>query len=170
MSIYPKYYCNNITEITTGFLKDNHIEALILDVDNTLLDIDLNIVDGLEEWYKDIKASGIKAIIVSNSNKLHKIKKVADLLDIEYISFAMKPMKKGLRKAQEKLNISPNNIAVIGDQIFTDVVGANRCNMFSILVKPLAEKDLWLTKFKRPLERAVLKRYKKKTKGIKNVF
>ena len=162
VSIYPKYYCNNITEITTSFLKENDIKALILDVDNTLLDFDLNIVDGLEKWYEDIKACGIKAIIVSNSNKKHKIEKVADLLDIEYISLAMKPMKKGLRKAQEILNISPNNIAVIGDQIFTDVVGANRCHMFSILVKPLAEKDIWITKFKRPLERAVLKRYKKK--------
>lgn len=64
--------------------------------------------------------------------------------------------------AQKKLNINPENIAVVGDQIFTDVIGANRSKMHSILVQPLAEKDLFLTKVKRPLENLVIKNYLKK--------
>lgn len=67
--------------------------------------------------------------------------------------------------AQKRLEIPNENIAAIGDQIFTDVIGANRMKMFSILVKPLAEKDLWMTRFKRPIEELVIKNYLKKIGG-----
>ena len=165
MKIYPRLYCNNVLEVTPEILKENNIKALILDVDNTLLDFDLKIIDGLEEWGKEIKASGVKCIIVSNSNKETKVKMVADLLNIEYIKFAMKPLKRGFKKAQKRLDVPCENIAAIGDQIFTDVIGANRTKMFSILVKPLAEKDLWMTRFKRPIENLIIKNYLKKIGG-----
>lgn len=165
MKIYPKLYCKNILEVTPEILKENNIKALILDVDNTLLDFDLKIIDGLEDWGKTMKENGIKCIILSNSNKETKVKMVADLLGIEYIKFAMKPLKRGFKMAQKKLDIPNENIAAIGDQIFTDVIGANRTKMFSILVKPLAEKDLWMTRFKRPIEELVIKRYLKKIGG-----
>ena len=161
MSIYPQAYFDKITDIDIDFLKKNNITAIIFDVDNTLLDFDLNIVSGLENWFEGIKACGINAIIVSNSNKTTKIEKVANLLDIDYIQFALKPLKTGLKKAQKTLNVDSEKIAVIGDQIFTDVIGANRCHMFSILVKPLAEKDIWITRFKRPIENFVINRYLK---------
>ena len=165
MKIYPRLYCKNILEVTPEFLKENNIKALILDVDNTLLDFDLNIIEGLEEWGKTMKENEIKCIILSNSNKETKVKMVADLLGIEYIKFAMKPLKRGFKMAQKKLEIPNENIAAIGDQIFTDVIGANRMKMFSILVKTLAEKDLWMTRFKRPIEELVIKNYLKKIGG-----
>ena len=87
---------------------------------------------------------------------------VADLLEIPFLKFAMKPLKRGFIKAQKELDLPFENIAAIGDQIFTDVIGANRVKMFSILVKPLAEKDLWMTRFKRPIEELVVKSYLKK--------
>ena len=165
MKIYPRLYCKNILEVTPEFLKQNNIKALILDVDNTLLDFDLNLIDGLEDWGKTMKENEIKLIILSNSNKEKKVKMVADLLQIEYIKFAMKPLKRGFKMAQKKLEIPNENIAAIGDQIFTDVIGANRMKMFSILVKPLAEKDLWMTKVKRPIEELVIKNYLKQIGG-----
>lgn len=165
MKIYPRLYCKNILEVTPEILKENNIKALILDVDNTLLDFDLKIIDGLENWGKIMKENEIKCIILSNSNKETKVKMVADLLGIEYIKFAMKPLKRGFKMAQKKLEIPNENIAAIGDQIFTDVIGANRMKMFSILVKPLAEKDLWMTRFKRPIEELVIKNYLKKIGG-----
>ena len=165
MKIYPRLYCKNILEVTPEFLKENNIKALILDVDNTLLDFDLKIIDGLENWGKTMKENSIKCIILSNSNKETKVKMVADLLGIEYIKFAMKPLKRGFKMAQKRLEIPNENIAAIGDQIFTDVIDDNRMNMFSILVKPLAEKDLWMTRFKRPIEELVIKKYLKKIGG-----
>ena len=101
---------------------------------------------------------------MSNSNKQEKIEKVSKILKIDYLLFSMKPLKKGLKKAMKMLNEKPENIAAIGDQIFTDVLGANRCKMFSILVKPIDKKDIWLTVIKRPLENYVLKKYKDKEK------
>ena len=165
MKIYPRLYCENILEVTPEILKENNIKALILDVDNTLLDFDLKIIDGLEDWGKTMKENEIKCIILSNSNKETKVKMVADLLGIEYIKFAMKPLKRGFKMAQKRLEIPNENIAAIGDQIFTDVIGANRSKMFSILVKPLAEKDLWMTRVKRPIENLVIKNYLKKIGG-----
>lgn len=162
MKIYPKHYCENIITITPEFLKENDIRALILDVDNTLLDFDLKLVDGLKEWHDNMKANGIKCMILSNSNKLTKVKMVADLLEIPFIKFAMKPLKRGFKMAQKQLDVPFENIAAVGDQIFTDVIGANSVKMYSILVKPLAEKDLWMTRFKRPIEELVVKSYLKK--------
>jgi HAD superfamily phosphatase (TIGR01668 family) len=161
MILYPKLYCRKVTDITPEYLNQNNIKGLILDVDNTLLDFDLNILDGLGEWAQSIKNSGIKSIILSNSNKLNKIKMVAELMNIPYISFATKPLKRGFKKAKEILELPNENIAVIGDQIFTDVVGANRCHMFPILVEPIDKKDLWMTRIKRPLENLVIKKYLK---------
>ena len=165
MILYPKYYCKKITDITCDYLKENNIKGLILDVDNTLLDFDLNIIEGLKEWADKIKNAGIKCIILSNSGKLEKIQKVATLIDIPYIRLATKPLKRGFKKAQSQLNIPNENIAAIGDQIFTDVIGANRCKMFSILVEPINKKDLWMTKVKRPLENIVIKKYLKSKEG-----
>lgn len=163
MSIYPKFYFKKITEIESKFLIENNIKALILDVDNTLLDFDLNYVDGLEKWYKNIKENNIKCIIVSNSNKTKKVEMVADFLEIPYIKFATKPLKRGFKKALKQIEYPPENIAAVGDQIFTDVIGANRMKMVSILVEPLDEKDIWMTKFKRPIENFIIKKYLNKT-------
>ena len=73
--------------------------------------------------------------------------------------FAKKPLKTGFKKIQEKLQEKPENIAVVGDQIFTDIVGGNRCKMFTILVEPIAEKDIWITMIERPIENAIKKKY-----------
>lgn len=165
MSIYPNFYFKNIIQINSEFLKENNIKALILDVDNTLLDFDLNYVEGLEKWYKNIKENNIKCIIVSNSNKTKKVEMVADFLKIPYIKFATKPLKRGFKKALQQIEFPPENIAAVGDQIFTDVIGANRMKMVSILVEPLAEKDIWMTKVKRPIENLIIKKYLKKING-----
>lgn len=162
MNIYPKLYCKKVTDIQIDYLEKNNIKGILLDVDNTLLDFDLKIVDGLDEWYEKIKEKNIKCMILSNSNKTEKIEKVANFLKIDYIKFATKPLKRGFKLAQKKLNIAPENIAVVGDQIFTDVIGANLSKMHSILVEPLAEKDLFLTKIKRPMENLVIKKYLEK--------
>ena len=85
---------------------------------------------------------------------------MSKLLDIPYIYFAKKPLKYGFKKAKEILNIEENNtIAVIGDQVLTDVLGANRCNMYSILVKPLHNKDIFVTKINRLIENKILRKY-----------
>ena len=88
---------------------------------------------------------------------------MAKALDIPYRNLAKKPFKGGFLKVQKILDEKSENIASVGDQIFTDVIGANRCKMFSILVDPIDKKDYWYTAWKRPLENFLKEK-------IKNVF
>ena len=165
MIFYPNLYIENVQKLTIDYLKENKIKALILDVDNTLIDFYKKIPDGTKKWCENLKKQGIKFCILSNSNNVEKVKKVAEELDVHYIYFAMKPLKKGFKKAIEYLQEKPENIAAIGDQIFTDVIGANRSKVKAILVKPLEEKDILITKIKRPLEELIIKRYLQKKQG-----
>lgn len=159
MILYPKLYLKSVTEITMGILKKNNINGLILDVDNTIIDIDRNMDDRVKKWAYDLKKQGVKLCIVSNTNKHEKVKEAAEKLDIPYFYFAKKPFKKGFMKAKELMNLDVKNIAAVGDQIMTDVIGANRCKMFSILVEPISKKDIFITKIKRPIERFIINRY-----------
>ncbi len=165
--LYPNAYFDSILNIDTEFLKQNQIKGLILDVDNTLIDYNKNMLEGLDKWIKNIKQNNIKLYILSNSNKKEKVANIANKLQIEYSYFAKKPLKTGFNKVKKIINLDSKNIAVIGDQIFTDVIGANRCKMFSILVKPIDNKDIWATKIKRPIENSIIKRYLEKEKKEK---
>lgn len=111
---------------------------------------------------QNLKNEGIKFCILSNSNKQDKVSKVASEIDVPYFYFGKKPLKFGFNKARRKLDLNSKNIAAVGDQIMTDVIGANRCKMFSILVKPIKEKDIFITKIKRPIENFIIKSYLKK--------
>lgn len=165
MQIYPKAYFEKVQDISIEFLKQHHIKALILDVDNTLIDYEKNMPEGIEQWCQNLKKQGITFYILSNSNQKEKVEKVAKILDVPYSYFAAKPLKRGFKKAIQEIGEEKENIAVVGDQIFTDVIGSNRSHLFSILVKPIAEKDILATKIKRPIENLVIKRYIKTTEN-----
>lgn len=167
MILYPKLYYTSVKEISLEILNKNNIKGIILDIDNTLIDFDRNMPDGIMEWIQSLKDDGLRLIILSNTNKKYKVKKVSEDLQIEYIMFAKKPLKSGFKKAKERLGLNEENIAVIGDQIFTDVIGANRCKMFPILVKPIGKKDHIITRIKRPLEGLVVKMFLKKERNKK---
>lgn len=162
MVLYPKAYLNSVLEITPTFLEKQKLKGLLLDVDNTLIDYDKNLVEGAIEWITDLKEKGYRFCILSNSNKLEKVQTVATTLDIPFIHLAKKPLKGGFKKAKALLGLEANEMGVVGDQIMTDVIGANRSKMYSILVKPVAEKDIWITLLKRPLENKIIQMYLRK--------
>lgn len=165
MILYPKLYVKRITDIDINYFKENNIKGLMLDVDNTLYDFNKNYVEGLEKWIENVKKEGIKILILSNSNKEDKVSKVAKKIGAEYILFAMKPLTKGFKEGLKKLNLKAEEVAEIGDQVFTDVLGSNLCKIHSILVEPMDTKDYLITKIKRPLENCVINSYKRK-RGI----
>lgn len=152
---YPKAKFKNVLEITEEFLKKNNIKAIITDVDNTLMDYDGNILEGIEVWINNMQKLGIEFCILTNTRKPKKAQKISKMLnDIPYVFFAKKPLKSGFKKAKKKLNIKNNeNIAVVGDQIMTDILGANRNGMFSILVSPLGKSEILPTKINRKIEK-----------------
>ena len=106
MNIYPDFYLDSVLNITPKFCEENKIRGLILDIDNTLIDIDKKMLEGAKDWHKSIVESGVKTIILSNSNKKEKVSKVAENLEIkDYITFARKPSKSGFIKAEERLRV-----------------------------------------------------------------
>jgi len=163
MTFYPDGYFNKVSEISLEYLRENNIKGLILDVDNTLIDYYKNMSDDTLEWATNLKNNGIKMYILSNSNQKLKVEEVAKKLGIEnYSNFAMKPLKRGFKTAQKNLGLNPKEIAVVGDQIFTDVLGANIMHMHSILVDPIKEKDIFITLIKRPIENSIKRKFVKK--------
>lgn len=162
MFLFPNADFNKVEDITIEFLKENNIHALILDVDNTLIDYYRNLAESKIQWSDKLKEAGIKLYILSNTNKVDKVEAVSKKMDIKYIHFAKKPCKGGFIKIQKILGENPENIGVVGDQIFTDVFGGNRSKMFTILVEPINKKDLFLTMIKRPLEEFIKKSYRRK--------
>lgn len=167
MKLYPNAHFNKVEEITVEFLQKNEIKALILDIDNTLIDYKQHLSEKVINWAEELKRKEIKLYILSNTNNKEKVEKVSKRLDIPYFNLAQKPLKKGFLKTQKALNEKSENIGVIGDQIFTDIIGGNRCNMFTILVEPIDIKDYWYTAWKRPIENRIKTSYKKKNE-IKN--
>ena len=164
--IYPKEYLNSVKDISIELLNKNNIKGLILDVDNTLISLDKKMPAGIVEWVKNVKANGIKICILSNSNKIDKVEAVAKLIESPYIFFGKKPLKSGFLRAQNILKLKTENIAVVGDQIFTDIIGGNRCKMFTILVDPVLEKDYWYTVWKRPIEDKIKQKLKLRNNKI----
>lgn len=170
MNLYPREMLNKVEEISIEFIQKNKLKALILDVDNTLIDYDKNLSEDKIKWARNLRGQGVKLYILSNTNKKAKVEKVAKALEIPYIMFAKKPSKSGFLKIQKELKLAPEQIGVVGDQIFTDVIGGNRCKMFTILVEPIDKKDLLITAWKRPIEEKIKEKYRKTKEKNKDVF
>lgn len=149
----PKACFVKITDIKVDFFKENNLKAVILDVDNTLINLDREILEKVDLWIEDLKKENIKICIASNSVKKEKIMHIAKELDIPYVYSSMKPFSRGLKKAIKIVEEKPSNIAEIGDQLFTDVLGANRLSLFSILTKPISPEKHTISKLKRKVEK-----------------
>ena len=162
MFLYPNAYFEKIQDITIQFLIKNKIKALILDVDNTLIDKHENLSQDVINWVKELKGQGVKMHILSNTNRKAKVERVANTLQLNYEYFGMKPLKIGFNKVRKILNEDSSRIAVVGDQIFTDIIGGNRAGMFTILLEPISKKEYWYTIWKRPIENKIKKNIKMK--------
>lgn len=137
MLFKPDFAFYRITDIEISFLKKNGIKGLILDVDNTLTTHDNPIpAEGVREWIENMKQNGIKLIIVSN-NHPPRVKPFADLLGVDFVCEGKKPLSKGFKQASEKMNLPFDEIGAVGDQIYTDILGANFSGIKSLYVSPI---------------------------------
>ncbi len=158
-NFYPEIYISSINEITDELLKKNGIKGLILDIDNTLVpnhvaDADENAV----RWIEQMKAAGYKMCIVSNAARKRVIR-FNERIKLNAVHRAMKPATAAFYRAGRLMGLNSESIAVIGDQIFTDVYGGNRAGMFTILVKPIDKREGRLVRFKRIFEKRIMERY-----------
>ncbi len=150
---------DSVFDVDLQLIKSYKIKALILDVDNTLTSHGNPVpLDGIADWLNMLKSGGIKLAIVSN-NVQKRVKPFADLLDLEYISMACKPLTIGINKACRKLECGRKNTAIIGDQIFTDVLAGNLAGITTFLVTPVKIEETAFFKFKRLFENIFIKKY-----------
>lgn len=164
----PKVYLHSIYNIDLSKLKEiKKIKGIIIDLDNTLVPYGQNEIDQkIVEWINEALKLDFKLCIVSNSNS-QRAKKFSHLLNIPYYSKFFKPMKVCFDQGLRILGTSKDETVVIGDQVFTDVWGGNRVELFTILVTPLIPRDALWTYPQRTLERIILAYWKNKNIVLK---
>ncbi len=158
----PEYYFNTFDEVTPEFLMAKGIKGIILDVDNTLEPYE-NPTPGehVLKWIESLSAFGIGCAIVSN-NEEERISLFNKSLGLPAYSKAGKPFTKNVKKAMRDLKVTSSECAMMGDQIFTDVLAANCAGLMSIIVPPINDKKNFITKLKRFLEKPIMRKYHKK--------
>lgn len=158
----PSTYVKTVLDIEPQQLLDDGIKGIIIDLDNTL--VEWNRADATEDiaaWFLEMRDAGLQITVVSN-NDMERVSRFCDPLGIPYICQARKPLKKAFKQAVATLGLPQEEVIMIGDQLLTDILGANRAGLKSILVVPVASSDAPITKFNRAIERRIMARFKRK--------
>ena len=157
----PDIYQKNIHKIPYQSLKKQGIKCLVFDLDNTLgLISDTKVPSDTKKLILSLKKDFM--VFISTNNSKDRIKHYLDELEIEGVFYSLKPSRRGLRYISKKYNFQKNEIAMIGDQVITDILSGNRFGCCTILVEPLGVKDLKITALNRLLEKIILNHYQKK--------
>ena len=145
LSFLPKRMTEKLTDITPDFLRENGIKLLMLDFDNTIVPYTTTVpTEQVEKWLMQMNClDDIRLCIVSNSHN-DRVPKFCRERDIAVITHAKKPFPKGINECLEKYGIPAKEAALVGDQIYTDTLGANGAGVMSILVKAIDNHNFWL--------------------------
>ena len=157
----PEMYYKSVFDINYDLLKKNNIKVLIFDLDNTIMTIDEDlpgdkVVKLIKKLNKDFK------IFIASNNLKERVRRIGDYLGVHAFYLVRKPSSKIKKLLLKKITVDMNEVAVIGDQIMTDINMGNRLGMHTILVDPMGKKDLKITFFNRVMEKLVLKKIKVK--------
>lgn len=156
----PTYIIESVEKIPFVLLERDNIKGLIFDVDNTISTMGKGVTEASYKWIKEAKELGYKVCILSNSVNLTKVRRIMNDLGVMGLCFARKPSTKGFEMALNLLDLKKEEVIMIGDQVFTDVLGANRFGIKSILVNPINKKEGPFTLLKRPFEKVIIKKLK----------
>jgi len=160
--LFPDIYVKSIFELPVEELEAKGIKALAFDIDNTVAPYDVaEPDDAAAELFEYLKKRGFKLILLSNNNK-ERITIFNRRLKIIALWKAGKPGGKKLKKVLDKLGLKPSEAAVIGDQVFTDVLCAHNAGCTAIYSEPMCNRDQLVTKVKRPADRLVMGIYKRR--------
>ena len=157
----PNMYYKNIYEINYKLLKEKGIKCILFDLDNTLVEPHTkHSNEKLQKLFIELKKD-FKVIIFSNSfiTRLFPFKKELEV-DINHTS--LKPLKHSFNKVLKKYKFNKEEVAIIGDQIFTDIIGGNNVGINTILVDSITVKDFFITKYNRKREEKLLKELEEK--------
>ena len=135
----PRRLVNSIYDLDPQALRASGVSLVLADLDNTLAPYEEALPSpALRQWKEALEQNGITLFVVSNSRKSRRCPDFCQALGIPYVRHAGKPGTKGFREALERTGISAEQALMVGDQIFTDIWGANRAGIWTILVHPIA--------------------------------
>lgn len=158
----PKVQAESVLELDLHELQKIGIRGIIFDLDNTLVEWKQdNLNPEVIQLVSRFKSAGFQMCILSNALE-YRVEAIAKLLEIPYVSQATKPRKSPFKKALEILGTEPEETAVVGDQLFTDILGGNRMELYTIWTPPLSTTEFLSTKAVRKLEKLVIKRFRRK--------
>ena len=144
LSFVPKIIVDRLTDVTPEMLQRYGVQFLMLDFDNTIVPYTTNTpTDEMEQWLRSMLGSEIGICVVSNS-KRDRVVKFCDARGIPCITHSKKPFQKGIRVCRDRFSLDLRHAALAGDQIYTDVLGANCAGAVSILVTPIHLHNIWL--------------------------
>ncbi|WP_418547925.1 YqeG family HAD IIIA-type phosphatase [Longicatena caecimuris] len=166
----PNYYIHRYTALRPAFLKEQGIQLLICDIDNTLVPHDVAVPDDEAiAFLKSIQDAGIQIVFISN-NVEERVATFAKGLNIPFYPFAMKPLPKTYRKMLKDFHVKRDVVAVLGDQLMTDILGANVMRFYTILTAQVVERDHSFTKVNRVFENIVFSLLKVTGKLVKGEY
>ncbi len=140
-------------EIEAGYWKDQRLAGVIVDLDNTIVVWNSPTVpEATIDWVKKLQAANIQVCLLS-INQGPRVERIAQILQVPFVSKACKPRSQGFRQAVRSMNLLPRQVAVVGDQIYTDILGGNRIGCHTIWVTPLSTQEFFGTKITRRLEK-----------------
>lgn len=144
ISFLPKLMTPELTDLTPEILQQHGIRLLMLDFDNTIVPYTRDIpTEKMESWLQRMNASPVQVCIVSNS-KRDRVKIFCAKRGLDCITHARKPFSKGIRECLQKYGVPASEAALVGDQIYTDTLGANGCGVMPILVEAIDNHNFWL--------------------------
>lgn len=150
--ITPSWYVSSILEIEPDQFKEVEVYGLLLDLDNTLRNYgETAFSDASSDWLRRIKEAGIRACLFSNGSA-HKVQKASQMLGIPFVAHAYKPLPIRVRTALALLGLPAEQTALVGDQLFADVLAGRLAGVRTILVEQTSRHEPWFTRLKRPLE------------------
>ena len=153
----PQIIVKTLYDIELNTLQQQGIRGIIFDLDNTIIPWDSPTMSpDIMQWIQALLAQGFKICLVSN-NMGKRVQTIAEKFDIPFVSRAYKPSKTGFRQAIAKMELTENQVAVVGDQLFTDILGGNRLGLYTIWVAPLSATEFVGTKITRRLEKLAVK-------------
>jgi hypothetical protein len=157
----PDIYQKSIYAINYENLKNAGIKIILFDLDNTLVPISAKApTKKVVDLFDDIKKIGLKPIIMSNSGK-NRVEPFKEGLVVDAAFSSMKPLKRKYKKILSLYNVKPSEVAAVGDQLLTDILGANRMGFTSILVNQISTNDFKCTKINRIFEGMIIDHYTK---------
>jgi HAD superfamily phosphatase (TIGR01668 family) len=153
----PKLFAPSLGEVDLNALAERGVDSIILDLDNTILPWrDYEIPPESADWVRRALERGMSLCIASNTRNPRRLRAVAQKLGISCFDRIAKPRRRGLRAAMETMCSVPSRTAIIGDQIFTDILGGNRLGLLTVLVRPMHRREFVGTKVSRLFEKLVL--------------